>query len=105
MGRKIKKKVEQNIFIVWAENVETAPMIFYDLESLTSFIETAISQDSNFEKVIEESLHIVSVKHFLKMESIVAKEDGTEFTFTKFSPDDIMDMILEEALEEEEDEE
>ncbi len=69
MGRKIKKKQEKEMFLVWIDGSDLDPNVFFNREDMLSFLgQMAISFGDG--KLEEELLRIVRVKDIWELESI-----------------------------------
>jgi hypothetical protein len=94
MVRKIKKKLEKEMFVVWIDGSDLDPNIFFNREDMLNFI-GQMAIDFGAEKLEEELLRIVRVKDIWELESIKIEGDSVLTTFNQVSAESYINFMEE----------
>jgi len=94
MVRKIKKKLEKEMFVVWIDGSDLDPNIFFNREDMLNFI-GQMAIDFGAEKLEEELLRIVRVKDIWELESIKIEGDSVLTTFNQASAENYINLMEE----------
>lgn len=87
LKRKIKKKQEQQIYLVWISELITKPMIFCDLESLSEFIDDLVLEEElGLTEEFFHKINIINIKEMMFVKSIEKIKEGMELKFSCISP-------------------